>query len=313
MIEVHSVKYTAESENELTFFIGEKGIHGIFCDNDAETALLADLLSGGKDALFGSVKVGKEESNRYPSEQREKIGVSLSKMPFYDDMTVIETLEFVALAKKIDSEKSSRQIKEALALLGIENIAKKQIKKLSTQNRRRVSAAQALLGNPDIVIFESPTADIGENCENEMRELITMLGNIKSVVVISSDGELLVDLCEDVKVISDGKLLFDGSTEELASHLEGGRRLTVTLKGSEENIEKSASHIKSINGVEFLNIENNVVTVDFDSKLTNRETILSIFENSDLAVRTVKISARAIVESFTEIPSENDKNDKEEE
>lgn len=313
MIEVQSVKYTAESEHELNFSIGEKGIHGIFCDNDTETAFLADLLSGGKDALFGSVKVGKEEANRYPSEQREKIGVSLSKMPFYDDMTVMETLEFVALAKKIAPEKSSRQIKEALALLGIENIAKKQIKKLSTQNRRHVSAAQALLGNPDIVIFESPTADIGENCENEMRELITMLGNIKCVVVISSDGELLVDICEDVKVISNGMLLFDGSAEELASHLEGGRRLTVTLKGSEEDIEKAATHIKSINGVELLNIENNVVTVDFDSKLTNRDKILSAFEDSDLAVRTVKISARAVAESFAGIQGENDKTDKEEE
>lgn len=307
MIEVQGVKYTAESENELSFSIGAKGIHGIFCDNDAETAFLADILSGGKEALLGSVRIGRDEANSSPTEQRQKIGVSLSKMPFYDDMTVTETLEFVALAKRTDEEKSSRQIKEALSLLGIENIARKQIKKLSAQNRRRVSAAQALLGNPDTVIFESPTSDIGENCEKEMRELITMLGNIKSVVVISSDSELLVDICDDVKVISGGRLLFDGSAQELASHLEGGRRLTVTLKGSEENIAKAASCIRILGGVELLGIDKGAVTVDFDSKLTNRETILSAFEKSGLSVRTVKISARAVAESFAEIQGENDK------
>jgi len=252
MIEVQSVKYTLESENELTFSVGGKGIHGIFCDDDGETALLTDILSGAKEALVGTVLIGKEEVKLRPSEQRERIGVALSKMPFYDDITVMETLGFIATAKKIDPEKSSRQIKEALSLLGIENIAKKQIKRLSIQNRRRVSAAQALLGNPDTIIFESPTADIGEICEKEMRELIKMLGNIKSVVILSSDSDLLVDVCEDVKVISGGRLLFDGSSEELAFRLDGSRRMTVTLKGSEENIEKASLRIKVFDGVERL-------------------------------------------------------------
>ena len=305
MIEVQSLKYTAESENELNFSIGGKGIHGIFCDNDEETALLTDILLGARDALFGSVLVGKDEAKLCPSAQRERVGVSLSKMPFYDDMTVVETLEFVAAAKKIDSEKGSRQIKEALSLLGIENIAKRQIRKLSVQNRRRVSAAQALLGNPDTIIFESPTANIGENCEKEMRELIKMLGNMKSVVVLSSDSDLLVELCENVLVISDGKVLFDGSSEELASHLEGGRILTVTLKGSEENIEKAARHIKSIDGVELIETDENVVTVNFNSKIVNRETVLSAFEKNDLTVRSVKISTRAVANVFCEKSGEN--------
>ncbi|MBE6549968.1 MAG: ATP-binding cassette domain-containing protein [Ruminococcaceae bacterium] len=305
MIEVQSVKYTLESENELTFSVGGKGIHGIFCDDDGETALLTDILSGAKEALVGTVLIGKEEVKLRPSEQRERIGVALSKMPFYDDITVMETLGFIATAKKIDPEKSSRQIKEALSLLGIENIAKKQIKRLSIQNRRRVSAAQALLGNPDTIIFESPTADIGEICEKEMRELIKMLGNIKSVVILSSDSDLLVDVCEDVKVISGGRLLFDGSSEELAFRLDGSRRITVTLKGSEENIEKASLRIKVFDGVEFLECDGNTVTVDFDSKLINREAILSAFEGSGLTVRAVKISARALAESLGKTQGEN--------
>ena len=307
MIQVQGVKYGVESENELTFSIGGKGIHGIFCDNDEETAILTDLLCGCKDTLFGSILVGKDEADKCPSDQCAKIGVSLSKMPFYDDMTVMETLEFVASSKKTDPEKSSRQIKEALSLLGIENIAKKQTKRLSVQNRRRLSAAQALLGNPDIIIFESPTAKVDENCANEMRELIKMLGNMKNVVVLSSDDDLLVDVCEDVKVISGGKLLFEGSSEELASHLEGGRRLTVMLKGKEENIEKASSRIKELCGIELLEIDGNVVNVNFNSQIINREAILSVFEQCDCVVRSVKISAMAVVQTFCEFSDENKK------
>jgi ABC-2 type transport system ATP-binding protein len=310
MIEVQNVKYAIESENELTFSVGGKGIHGIFCDNDEEMALLTDLLAGCKDALFGIVLVGKDKADIFPSEQRAKVGVSLSKMPFYEDMTVVETLEFVALSKRVEAERRSRQIKEALSLLGIENIAKKQIKKLSVNNRRRVSAAQALLGNPDTIIFESPTSDIDENCENEMRELIKMLGKMKSVVILSSDDNLLIDLCEDVKVISGGKLLFEGSSEALASHLEGGRKLTVTLKGSEENIEKASIMVKELSGVELLDKDGNVVTVNFNSESVNRETILSAFEKYDCTVRSVKISARAVTDTFYK---NSDQNNKEEE
>lgn len=313
MIEVKKLKYMPESENELTFSVGEKGIHGIFCDSDEEMALLTDFLSGAKDALCGSVLCGKDEAKLCTSEQREKHGVSLARMPFYDDMTVVETLEFVALAKKIDPEKSARQIKEALTLLGIESIAKKQMKNLSIHNRRRVSAAQALLGNPDTVIFESPTADVNESCENEMRELIKMLGNIKSVVVLSSDCELLSELCEDVSVISDGRLLFSGSSEELSAHLEGGRRLTVSLKGSEESMENAATAIRALDGVERSERDGNIVTVDFNSGIINRETILSSFESKGLTVRSLKISARAVAEAFAELQDETNEKTEEEE
>ncbi len=309
MIEVNNVRYT-ENMDPMSFEIGGKGIHGIFCDRESEMKLLTDILSGARDSFEGDALVVKDRSKAPASKCRSKIGCVLSDMPLYRDMTAEEALDFVGRAKRIEPDKRYRQIKEAISLVGIEKIAKKQIGRLSAQNKLRISIAQALLGNPDIVIFEAPTSNVDENCAKEICELIQMLGKMKSVVILSADDSLLIDLCEDVLVISSGSLLFSGSSDELSSHLEGGKRLSVKLKGSEENIEKASKAVLQLKGVEKSETDGNVLIIDFDASHIGRDVILNTCEQNGCVVRSVKISARAVVDSLC---SEFENNAKEEE
>lgn len=227
MIKFNNVKYT-ESMEALSIEIVEKGIHGIFCDDEEEIKMLTDILSGARHCVGGDVLLVKEDAETSVSECRSKIGCVLLDMPLYRDMTVEETLDFVGRAKRIEPDKLYRQIKEAISLLGIEQIAKKQIGKLSTQNKVRVATAQALLGNPDVIVFEEPTKNVDEVCAKEICELINMLGKMKIVIILSSNGTLLCGLCKDIFAISKGSMTYGGETEGFGAYLD------VRLEESEE-------------------------------------------------------------------------------
>lgn len=219
MIKFNNVKYT-ESMDTLSIEIVEKGIHGIFCEDEAELKMLTDILSGACHCFGGAVILVKEQAEAPIFECRSKIGCVLSEMPLYTDMTVEETLDFVGRAKRIEPDKRYRQIKEAISLLGIEKIAKKQIGKISAQNKARVATAQALLGNPDVLVFEEPTKNVDGLCAKEMRELIDMLGKMKIVIILSSSGALLCELCEDVFAISKGSMTYCGKTDMFGVYLD---------------------------------------------------------------------------------------------
>ena len=227
MIKFNNVKYT-ESMDTLSIEIAKKGIHGIFCDDEAELKMLTDILTGARHCFVSEVLFVKEQSEISVSECRSKIGCVLLDMPLYRDMTVEETLDFVGRAKCIEPDKRYRQIKEAISLLGIEQIAKKQIGKLSTQNKARVATAQALLGNPDVIVFEEPTKNVDEFFAKEICELINMLGKMKIVIILSSNGTFLCELCEDIFAISKGSMTYCGETDGF------GVSLDVRLKESEE-------------------------------------------------------------------------------
>ena len=231
MIELKNVKYCVDSENELSFSIATKGIHGIFCSDEAERIMLTDILSGARDAAFGSVLVGKETADIPVSEYKAKIGCALFDAPFYSDATVEETLDFVGRAKCVEPDKRYRQIKEALSFLSIEKISKKQIAKLSAQNKARVSIAQSLLGNPDILIFEEPIALFDSNTA-EICELLGMLGKMKNVIIISTNQELLKAVCEDVIVVENGSISFSGSVIDMPIYTE---EAVVEINETEEN------------------------------------------------------------------------------
>lgn len=219
MIEFNNVKYT-ENMTSLSFEIVGKGIHGIFCDEEAEMKVLTDILSGARHCFAGAVLLGKEQAEAPVSECRSKIGCVLSDMPLYNDMTVEETLDFIGRAKRIEPDKRYRQIKEALSLVDIERIANKQIGRLSAQNKARVAIAQALLGNPDVLIFEEPTKNVDETCAKEMRELIDMLGKMKTVIILSLNGAFLCELCEDVFAILKGSMTYCGKTDMFGVYLD---------------------------------------------------------------------------------------------
>lgn len=207
---------------QLSFAIPEKGVHAILGPKGAGKTLLMDLLSGSEWAREGQVFLGERELTPKAAELKKKIGYAQQVCPFDGNQTATETLDFIGEAKGVPSEKRYRQIKEALELTGLEGARNRLVKRLTVEEKKRLGLAASLLGNPDVLLLDEPLPPVGIESRQELRDIIAMLGRIKTVVLAVADFETAKILCEDVIILSDGKLLAKGSFEELDAKLRQG-------------------------------------------------------------------------------------------
>ena len=214
---VTNVKAADISDLSLTFFKG--GIHGILAPKGSGKTLITDLISGVERPEQGSITVGGKDLLANPNAAKKKLGYVPQESVFFDGMTVSETMNFIGEARLVPAEKRYRQIKEAMDLLGIDGIGKRLIRRLSTAELKRLAIAAALLGNPDLLVMDEPIPQNAGEGKQAFLDLIRMLGRIKTIVLATSDIELARSLCEDVVILSDGKILAQGTFEELDAKL----------------------------------------------------------------------------------------------
>ena len=222
------------------------GVHGILGPSGSGKTLLLELLSGIKTPESGQVFI--KEEGRVPSDfaVKAKIGY-VPKVPiFYGDMTATEILDFVGQARGVSSDKRYRQMKEAMELTGVESFANRLSAHLTAEERKRLSLAAALLGNPDVLFIDEPIPVKDAAKRGEFMDLIAMLGRVKTVILASADFSTVRKLCEDVLIMAEGTLLVQGSFESLESKLLRSRGLRVTTKGEGESLSEA---IHSIAGV----------------------------------------------------------------
>lgn len=207
------------------------GIHGILGPSGAGKTLLLEVLAGVKTPEGGSVSI--KEAGRNPADPKVKAKIGyVPKAPvFYGDMTAIEILDFIGQARGVSADKRYRQIKEAMDLTGIEDIGNRLAGNLNAEERKRLSYAGALLGNPDVLLIDEPIPVKDAAKRSEFMDLLTMLGRVKTVILASADFSVIKKLCEDVLIMAEGTLLVQGSFASLEKKLLQSRGLRLTTRG----------------------------------------------------------------------------------
>ena len=195
----------------LSFSISKGGVHGILSPFGVDASLLLSLLAGVFLPDSGELSFGGEKIEFSSTEWKKKVGYVPKAPEFYEKMTVSEILGFVGEARGVSSELCLRQVSEAIALLDLTPIEDRLTERLSSAEKKRLSLAAALIGNPSILLFDDPTP--------EFFDLIAMLGKHKTVILGGGDLSVMQSLCEDVVILSDGTLVANGSFSELESAL----------------------------------------------------------------------------------------------
>lgn len=203
----------------ISFSFGKKGIHCILAPKNSGKTQIMDILAGcdkadeGEVCVLGSAPYGN-------ADVKKKIGYVRKDNSLYSGMTAFELMSFVGEAKKIEQGKLYRQIKEALELVGLDEMRNKLLVKLNEYDRKKLLLAAALLGNPDLLLLDEPiTVRMSAEHREELEEIIAMLGRIKTVIVTTDDCSIARALGEDVVIISDGRVLAKGSFESLDKKL----------------------------------------------------------------------------------------------
>ena len=249
MIEVkHLTKIYGDhtAVDDLSFTIQPGKIYGLLGPNGAGKSTTMNIVTGCLAATSGTVTVNGHDIYEDPIAAKRCIGYLPEIPPLYTDMTPYEFLSFVAEAKGVAYDEAARQVREVMELTQISDKQDRLIKNLSKGYRQRVGIAQAMLGNPDIIILDEPTVGLDPKQIIEIRELIRMLGENRTVILSSHILAEVSAVCDHVLIISRGKLVANDTIENLENSVNTTNTLHLSARGDLAAISEILAGIEGI-------------------------------------------------------------------
>lgn len=237
--------------NGISFDIKPGKIYGLLGPNGAGKSTTMNILTGCLAATSGEVKVDGHDIFDEPLEAKRHIGYLPEQPPVYGEMTPKEYLTFVAEAKGVPFEKSLRHVKEVMQLTQIYDVRNRLIRNLSKGYRQRVGIAQAMIGEPDVIILDEPTVGLDPAQIIEIRNLIRKLGSIKTVIISSHILAEISAVCDHVIIISHGNIVANDTLENLEASAGKNNALTLKIKGDKARAEKLISSISGVVSAEY--------------------------------------------------------------
>lgn len=225
----------------------------------------------------GNIRVGEFSIHDQPEEIKKRIGYLPESNPLYQDMPVIDYLKFVGELQGISTAKIKDKIREMVIVCGLEGEKHKKISELSKGYRQRVGLAQALIHDPDVLILDEPTTGLDPNQIVEIRELIKKIGREKTVILSSHILAEVEATCDRIMIINKGKIVADGTAEELRKHAQGKEIVRVTIEDADVNkIFEKLSQLPSVELVDILNPKRNILEVQSKPAKSSRREIFKL-------------------------------------
>lgn len=238
--------------DDLSFVVEEGKIYGFLGPNGAGKSTTMNVMTGYIAADGGHVLIDGHDILTEPIAVKACIGYLPEVPPLYTDMTVWEFLMFAAELKKVAKSERKDKIEGLLRRLGLEDVRGRMIRNLSKGYRQRVGLAQALVGDPKVLILDEPMVGLDPKQIIEMRDLIRGLAGEHTVILSSHILSEISAVCDHILIISQGKLVASGSPEELQERMQGVAEHIVTVLGERKQAEKV---LKKLNAVEHFTFE----------------------------------------------------------
>ncbi len=226
--------FTAVSD--LSFEIDEGHVYGFLGPNGAGKSTTMNIMTGCLSATEGFVRINGHDIFEEPEQAKRAIGYLPEQPPLYMNETPAEYLRFVGEAKGLKGRELQRQIEEVLRQAKIGHVKDRLISALSKGYRQRVGIAQALLGNPEVIILDEPTVGLDPIQIIDIRDLIRQLGENHTVILSSHILSEVQAICEKVLIISQGKLVAFDRPENLEKLLLASNGISFMAEASEEEI-----------------------------------------------------------------------------
>ena len=232
--------------SDLSFTIEKGQIYGFLGPNGAGKSTTMNIMTGCLAATKGEVRIGGHDIFEEPEMAKKLIGYLPEQPPLYLERTPREYLTFVAQAKKIARKDIAKEVNRALAITQTEDVADRLIKNLSKGYRQRVGIAQALLGNPEVIILDEPTVGLDPRQIIEIRELITELGRDHTVILSSHILTEVQAVCQTILIINKGQLIACDSPENLEKRFAGKIAMELTVETDNIEAKRILSQIERI-------------------------------------------------------------------
>ncbi len=282
---------------DVSFSIADHEIVGFLGLNGAGKSTTLKILAGLILPSAGSVRIAGVDALDAPGSLRERIGFLPEEPPLYREMTVEEFLRFCGELKGMSAERVAARLPEVYETCDIAHVKGRVIAELSHGYRKRVGIAQAIIHDPDLVILDEPISGLDPVQIVEMRQVITGLKASCTVLVSSHILSEISQTCDRILVLNGGRLVGEGTEEELAARQVGGGRVALELRGELGDVRAALEGFEGLSGLEVEAGGGGLVKAGASLAGDQREALVAHLVAAGIGVREIR-DAEAELESI---------------
>mgnify|MGYP000002208125 FL=1 len=295
--------------NDLSFEIDEGHVYGFLGPNGAGKTTTMNIMTGCLSATSGHVQIGGFDIFEDPDHAKRLIGYLPEQPPLYMNETPLEYLRFVGEAKGLKGAELKQQVDKVIEQVKIQNVKGKRISALSKGYKQRVGIAQALLGNPKVIILDEPTVGLDPIQIIEIRDLIKQLGQDHTVILSSHILSEVQAICEKILIITHGKLVAFDQPDKLESQLLSANEISFKTDAPESDVREALSTVEHITELTVEMTENilsaHIKTDAKDIHAVSKE-IFFAFANRNQALLELTLKRASLEDIFLELTETED-------
>lgn len=291
--------------DDLSFEIEEGQVYGFLGPNGAGKSTTMNIMTGCLSATKGHVKIDGYDIFEEPGEAKKRIGYLPEQPPLYMNETPVEYLRFVGEAKGLRGAELERQVAEVVEQTKIQEVRHRSMAALSKGYRQRVGIAQALLGNPKVIILDEPTVGLDPLQIIEIRDLIKQLGQTHTVILSSHILSEVQTICEKILIIAKGRLIAFDTPEHLEKQLLTPNEIVLTAETTQKEAEEILAGVEHITDVCVEKKDADLVTVqvktDLDDIYALSRALFFAFAERKRALVEVNLKKANLEDIFIEL------------
>ena len=313
MIEVsHLTKRYGDHEavKDISFTVEKGRIYGFLGPNGAGKSTTMNIITGCLSATEGNVTINGHDIFEEPKEAKRSIGYLPEQPPVYLEETIEEYLTFVAGAKKIPKKEVQDEVERVMEATKTTIFRNRLIKNLSKGYRQRVGIAQALLGNPEVIILDEPTVGLDPMQIIEIRDLIHGLKDDHTVILSSHILSEVQEICQVIIMIAHGKLIACDTPENLQRQFAGDIKIEITAETGESETKALLNDLPDIDSVKFEALEDGCTKAIITTPLLQPEqltrAVFQAFANASIPLLELKTVQSDLEDIFIELTNQAD-------
>lgn len=276
--------------NDVSFSVERGEILGFLGPNGAGKSTTMRMITGYIPPTAGVVKVGGNDVTEKPIEAKRLMGYLPESAPLYTDMTVEGFLGFCAEVRGINGADKAKAIDRAIDMCFLKSVRHQSVDTLSKGFRHRTGFAQAIIHDPDILVMDEPTDGLDPNQKHQVRDLIREMSADKAIIISTHILEEVEAVCSRAVIIANGRLLVDGTPEDLLARSPDHNAVVLTVDAAQEDaVRKALKGLEAVKGIKKTKAENDTVQL----RIRPRKSSLIAVKVADV-IRARKIPVRGM-------------------
>ncbi len=253
--------------DKITLNVAKGEVLGFLGPNGAGKTTTMRMISGYLSPTFGSISICGYNVEHSPIQSKKMIGYLAEGSPSYEDMTVLEFLNFVASIRGINGDVLGKRLEKVISQTSLGEVVNRKIEVLSKGFKRRVGLAQSIIHDPPVLILDEPTDGLDPNQKHEVRKLIRNMSSDKAIIISTHILEEVEAVCSRAVIIGNGKLLADGTSEKLLSLLPDYNAIDILVEEEQKSTFKNfLESLDLIDGVKEKKVKTNLISLTCTSE-----------------------------------------------